>query len=109
MATKSRSDYNNSFVRNNYDRISLQIPKGCKEKLQFEATLKGFKSLNAFIVDAIEKQSNLDLSKKTDREYTRSVFISNLSIQNRKQNFCLNNLAWEVLCRGAFLQLKDIL
>ena len=68
MATKSRSDYNNSFVRNNYDRISLQIPKGCKEKLQFEATLKGFKRLNAFIVDAIEKQCDLDLSKKTDRE-----------------------------------------
>lgn len=68
MATKNRTDYKTDFARNNYDRISLQIPKGYKEKLQFEATLKGFKSLNAFIVDAIEKQCNLDLSKKTDRE-----------------------------------------
>lgn len=65
---KSRIQYNAEFVRNNYDRISLQVPKGYKEKLQIEATLKGFKSLNAFIVDAIEKQCDLDLRKKTDRE-----------------------------------------
>ena len=65
---KSRIQYNAEFVRNNYDRISLQVPKGYKEKLQIEATLKGFKSLNAFFVDAIEKQCDLDLRKKTDRE-----------------------------------------
>lgn len=65
---KNRIQYNAEFVRNNYDRISLQVPKGYKEKLQIEATLKGFKSLNAFIVDAIEKQCDLDLRKKTDRE-----------------------------------------
>lgn len=65
---KSRIQYNAEFVRNNYDRISLQVPKGYKEKLQIEATLRGFKSLNAFIVDAIEKQCDLDLRKKTDRE-----------------------------------------
>lgn len=64
MATKNRTDYKTDFARNNYDRISLQIPKGYKEKLQFEATLKGFKSLNAFIINAIEKQYDLDLSKK---------------------------------------------
>lgn len=68
MATKNRTDYKTDFARNNYDRIALQIPKGYKEKLQFEATLKGFKSLNAFIINAIEKQYDLDLSKKTDRE-----------------------------------------
>ena len=65
---KSRIQYNAEFVRNNYDRISLQVPKGYKEKLQIEATFNGFKSLNAFIVDAIEKQCDLDLRKKTDRE-----------------------------------------
>lgn len=51
----------------NYDRITFRIPKGNKTTLQLEAAKRG-KTINDLVVEAIEKQYSLDLTKKTDRE-----------------------------------------
>lgn len=47
-------DYNNEFNRNNYDRISLIVPKGKKGLIQSKAKDNKL-STNAFIVSAIDK------------------------------------------------------
>lgn len=62
MAT-NRIAYNAEYSKTNYDRLTLRLPKGSKEKLQFVASLHG-ESVNAIIIDAIEKQYNLDLKTK---------------------------------------------
>ena len=45
--------YNNDFNRENYDRISLMVPKGNKEIIQAKAKESG-ESVNAFINRAIK-------------------------------------------------------
>lgn len=50
----NQTKYQNDFIRENYDRFSLILPKGLKKILQEEAKEKGM-SLNAFVFDAIEK------------------------------------------------------
>ena len=48
-ATKAKNKYN----AENYERISLSVPKGTKEKYKAIAETNG-KSLNQFIIDCVE-------------------------------------------------------
>lgn len=45
--------YNNDFNRENYDRISLMLPKGKKDIIKIKAQENG-ESVNAFINRAID-------------------------------------------------------
>lgn len=56
MAYKDKSNairYNNEFNKQNYDRISLLVPKGKKEVIQATAQERG-ESVNAYINRAID-------------------------------------------------------
>ena len=52
---KETYDYNNVFNKNNYDRISLMLPKGSKTILKDAAASKGIK-VNALIRQAIDRE-----------------------------------------------------
>ena len=54
--------YDNDFTRENYDRLSVNIPKGKKAVLQKEAADRGI-SVTALIVEALEGYFHIDLSK----------------------------------------------
>lgn len=43
------------YVKNNYDRVVLTLPKGKREEIRKYAELND-KSLNAFIIQAIEEK-----------------------------------------------------
>lgn len=45
--------YKNDFQKEKYDRIIVNVPKGQKSLIDVEAKKQGYKSLNAFVVDAI--------------------------------------------------------
>ena len=49
--------YNNDFNKNNYDRISLMLPKGKKDLIKSIASNNG-ESVNAFINRAIDTEIN---------------------------------------------------
>jgi len=51
----SRSEYQYNYAKENYDRINMYIPKGKKEIIQTFAERKGYKSINAYILAAIDK------------------------------------------------------
>ena len=53
--TKAAQKAVNKYIKNNYDRVNLTIPKGEKEKYKQMAKAEG-KSLNQFIIDKIEGQ-----------------------------------------------------
>lgn len=56
MAYKNKSDAfknNNKFIKNNYDRINLTVPKGHKELIQEAAKVKGL-SVNGWINSLID-------------------------------------------------------
>ncbi len=46
--------YKNDFNNEHYDRVSLMLPKGMKSELKQIAAERGYKSVNALILAAIE-------------------------------------------------------
>lgn len=48
--------YKNDFQKEKYDRIIVNVPKGQKETIEEAAKVRGYKSLNAFVVDAINEK-----------------------------------------------------
>lgn len=62
MAEKEKAfdatKYKNDFQKEKYDRIIVNVPKGRKEVINEYAKGQGYKSLNAFVVDAINDKMN---------------------------------------------------
>lgn len=54
-------DANNNYKRRNYDRMSLLLPKGAKEKLKEIADAEGI-SVTRYIHLALEEKSGLKLT-----------------------------------------------
>lgn len=50
--------YKNDFQKEKYDRIIVNVPKGQKKLIDVESKKQGYKSLNAFVVDAITDKMN---------------------------------------------------
>lgn len=48
--------YKNDFQKEKYDRIIVNVPKGQKQIIDADAKERGYKSLNSFIVDAINEK-----------------------------------------------------
>lgn len=48
--------YKNDFQKEKYDRIIVNVPKGQKNIIDELARKKGYKSLNSFVVDAINEK-----------------------------------------------------
>ena len=48
--------YKNDFQKEKYDRIIVNVPKGQKSIIDEHAKKKGYKSLNSFVVDAINEK-----------------------------------------------------
>lgn len=48
--------YKNDFQKEKYDRIIVNVPKGQKIMIDEQAKKKGYKSLNSFVVDAINEK-----------------------------------------------------
>ena len=53
----------NKYVKNNYDRINVTLPKGMRDQLKAHAE-KQNESVNGFINRAIKTQLNIDNSQK---------------------------------------------
>ena len=48
--------YKNDFQKEKYDRIIVNVPKGQKQVIDENAKKQGYKSLNSFVVDAINEK-----------------------------------------------------
>lgn len=46
-------EHNNQYNKENYDRITIMLPKGSRDSLRAEAAARGYNSVTAFIRDAI--------------------------------------------------------
>ena len=54
---EKRYDRQNDYNRKNYDRVSVMLPAGERDKIR-EIAKSQNKSLNAFILEAIEEKVN---------------------------------------------------
>lgn len=50
-----KSEYDNQYAKENYDRIIVQVKKGKKELIKTYAKNKGYESVNAYINTLIER------------------------------------------------------
>lgn len=57
--SKSNQKAVNKYVKNNYDRINVTMPKGKKDDIKTHAEKRG-ESVNAFINRAIDNQMERD-------------------------------------------------
>lgn len=53
--SKSQQASVNKYIKANYDRINLTVPKGMKETIKAVADAEGV-SVNAFILDAVNEK-----------------------------------------------------
>lgn len=47
--------YITEYNRKNYDDIKIRVPAGQRDEIKKQALEKGYKSLNAYILDLIKK------------------------------------------------------
>lgn len=55
MSDFNATKYKNDFNKEAYDRASINFPKGKKAVIETHYKAKGYKSLNAYINDLIQK------------------------------------------------------
>ena len=60
---QTRTQYKNDYAKNNYDRIALSANKGKKEELKAHCSKYGYKSVNDFIIQAINEKIERDLGE----------------------------------------------
>ena len=61
--SKAQQKAVNKYVRNNYDRINVTLPKGRRDQLKEHARAKN-ESVNGFILRAIDETISRDLAMK---------------------------------------------
>ncbi len=54
--------YINDYNKENYDVVRFLVPKGRRDDIKILVKEKHFSSISALVVDAIEKQHNVDIS-----------------------------------------------
>lgn len=48
--------YQNNYNKQNYDRVTIMVPKGDKDRITAAAKAAGYKSRNEFILAAIQEK-----------------------------------------------------
>ena len=62
-ATKAQQRAVNKYMKENYDRVNLTVPKGRKEQIKAHAEAHG-ESVNGFITRAIDETIERDSGKE---------------------------------------------
>lgn len=54
----NESQYANNFAKEKYDRLNIQVPKGQKAVIERHWRSLGYKSLNSYVNEVIQKDMN---------------------------------------------------
>ena len=63
-----KTKYDNTYIKNHYDRINLLFIKGTKDKLNKHCKEYGYKSISSFVNEAINDRIKLDIENKNNCE-----------------------------------------
>ncbi len=55
MGEFNATQYKNDFNKKNYDRLNIQVPKGHKAAIEEHWRKRGYKSLNTYVNDLIDR------------------------------------------------------
>lgn len=59
MGEFNKQKYDNEYAKKNYDRCIFNVPKGFKSQIEEHYKAKGYKSLNAYVNDLINKDMEI--------------------------------------------------
>lgn len=62
MGIFNKQKYDTEYAKEHYDRCIFNVPKGKKEIIEQHRKAKGYKSLNAYVNDLIDR--DMDSEKK---------------------------------------------
>lgn len=65
-----KSEYDNQYAKENYDRIIVQVKKGKRELIKIHAKNNGYESVNAYINSLIERDM-----ERTGKKSSKTVNI----------------------------------
>lgn len=65
MGEFNATKYKNEFIKEKYDRLNIQVPKGKKEIIEAHRKKRGFNSLNSYINNLIDK--DIEQEKEAQR------------------------------------------
>ena len=70
-----KSEYDNQYAKENYDRIIVQVKKGKKELIKHYVKNKGYESVNAYINTLIERDMEQEGEKSIHIQNSNGVII----------------------------------
>lgn len=70
-----KSEYDNQYAKENYDRIIVQVKKGKKELIKHYAKNKGYESVNAYINTLIERDMEQEGEKSIHIQNSNGVIV----------------------------------
>lgn len=62
----NKTEYDNNYIKNNYDQVRFLVNKGKKEELKAHCNKFGYKSLNNFINEAVQEKIQRDLDNNSN-------------------------------------------
>lgn len=65
MNAFNSTEYKNKYLKENYDRLNITVPKGQKQIIEAHWRAKGYKSLNVYINELIRRDMEEEKSSKT--------------------------------------------
>lgn len=74
MSEFNQSKYINDFIKETYDTIKVQIPKGQKELIKGHAKSKGYKSVNEYMKALIDADMKAE-EKSINVHHNKGVII----------------------------------
>lgn len=66
MGLAATNAYKNGYIKENYDRVNLTLPKGKKAEVDEYQKAHGFRSVNDFIAAAIQEAMEYQMTKAAD-------------------------------------------
>lgn len=75
MSEFNQSKYINDFIKESYDTIKVQVPKGQKEIIKEQAKKKGYKSVNEYMKALIKKDLEEAGEKSINVHHNKGVII----------------------------------
>lgn len=79
MSEFNQSKYINDFIKETYDTIKVQVPKGQKEIIKEHAKSKGYKSVNEYMKALIESDMKAEEKPGISVQQNKGVIIGDNS------------------------------
>lgn len=104
-----KTDYKNQFAKEKYDRVGLMLPKGMKAELLKHISETGDKSLNAFVMRAIELALKADGTINDDNDKKNVLLSLSNSSKEYEYDYSIDEICLNICDIGYSDEYKQLI